>query len=152
MRYLIIFKILLITYTHFIYGDEIMKEKKTDSCITEYSFILGVSNVEGIGVFATHDIPKGTKVIFITNKKLKIKDIPKPFLKYVVYINDEECLGPNQFDRMGVLWYINHSDDPNVIELDGFIVAARDIKEGEEILFDYNQLDEPEQFKEAYFK
>ena len=151
MRYFIVFGILLIACTNLAYGMDQMCEKRTDNCTTEFSFILGVSNVAGVGVFATHDIPKGTKVFFIPKKKCKIKDIPKQFLMYVVYVNDEECFCPTQFDRIDVLWYINHSYDPNVIESDDIIIAARDIKAGEEILFDYNQLNEPEHLKEPYY-
>jgi len=53
---------------------------------------------------------------------------------------------------MGIGWYINHSSDPNIGKnTDGFI-TVRAIKAGYEILLDYNELNEPENLKEAYYK
>ena len=34
----------------------------------------------------------------------------------------------------------------------GICIAARDIKKGEEILMNYNDMDEPEETKEGYYK
>ncbi len=149
MRFIIC--VLLIFCGNLTYGMNSMSKNQTGECISEYSFILGVSKVAGIGVFATHDIPKGTMIFFIEQKVSKIKDVPEKFLPYVVYLNDEECLRPMRFDRMSVLWYINHSNNPNAIDLVDTIIAAKDIKAGEEILVDYNQLNEPDSFKEPYY-
>lgn len=122
---------------------------------TEFSFILGVSQACGIGVFATHDIPKGTLVFSGSHspRKIKTKDVPKDFLKYCIFLNDEECLIPERFDRMEIGWYLNHSDSPNISRtLEKRMITIRDIKAGEEILCDYNELDEPEHLKEDYYK
>ncbi len=122
---------------------------------TEFSFILGPSPISGIGVFTTHDIPKGTKVFSGTHtpRKMNTKDIPDEFLKYCVFLNDEECVGPERFDRMEIGWYLNHSDNPNVsITPKKRMVAICDIKAGEEIVLDYNDLNEPEHLKEAYYE
>lgn len=122
--------------------------------LTEFSFILAPSHLGGIGVFATHDIDKGTPLIpgrftkVVRNKK----EIPPDFLKYCIFINDEECWCPERFDRMEIGWYINHSDDPNIGKKNDVVYVLRDIKKGEEILIDYNELDEPEHLKEAYYK
>ena len=142
---------------------------------TEFSFVLKPSLLGGIGVFATHDIPSGT-VLF--NQKidhavrvLKIKEVPTDLIKYCVYISDEECLCPERFDRMEIGWYLNHSDAPNVAKKDitkndvvkdiqdfynnrkkHILYAIKDIKAGDEVLIDYNELNEPEHLKEDYFK
>ncbi len=123
---------------------------------TEFSFVLGISSIEGggIGVFATHDLKAGTPVFLhaLTHHVMNIKEVPTPFLKYVVYINDAECQMPEQCDRMEISWYLNHSFDPNLIIENSFCITKKDIQAGEEILIDYNTLGEPEHLKEDYFK
>lgn len=122
---------------------------------TEFSFILGLSNINGIGVFATHDIPKGTRVFSEKRppRKMKTKDIPDEFLKYCTFMNDEQCIGPKRFDRMEIVYYVNHSHNPNIsLTTERKVVTIRDITAGEEILFNYNELNEPEHLKEAYYE
>lgn len=125
-----------------------------DNACTEFSFILKPSNVSGIGVFATHDISVGTKFFRgeNTNKKCSLKDVPPAFRKYVEYISEDECMCPERFDRMGMPWYMNHSDNPNTRIIEGRWTAIRDIKADEEILIDYNDLEEPESMKEGFYK
>ena len=122
---------------------------------TEFTFTLKPSNIAGLGVFAAHDIPKGMRLFSgITSRRRMItKNIPQEFIKYCIFINDEECFCPERFDRMEIGWYINHSDKPNIAKAEeNYGVALVNIKAGEEILIDYNSLDEPEHLKEAYYK
>ena len=134
---------------------------------SEFSFMLQPSPLGGVGVFATHDIPAGT-LLFNQNfelRTMKVIDVPAALLKYCIYISDEECLCPERFDRMEIGWYINHSSTPNIARKNRVsnaeavknikertVHAVRDIKAGEEILIDYNSLDEPEHMKEDYYK
>lgn len=84
---------------------------------------------------------------------MKSANVPEAFKKYCIYLNDEECLCPERFDRMEIRWYINHSHQPNIQKhSDKNIVTLRDIKQGEEILIDYNYLNEPEHLKEDFYK
>ncbi|MBI5447896.1 MAG: SET domain-containing protein [Gammaproteobacteria bacterium] len=122
---------------------------------TEFTFILQPSPLGGVGVFAAHDIPNGMQLFsgIFKPRKMKISDIPDTFRKYVIYLNDAECLCPERFDRMEIGWYLNHSPHPNIIKKDhGLVYAVHDIKKGEEILIDYNHLNEPECMKEDYYK
>lgn len=136
---------------------------------SELSFILKPSPISGVGVFATHDIAKGTLLVNQghNTRILKIKDVPAEFLSYCAYINNEECVGPERFDRMEIGWFINHSDTPNIASnksvLRNFDIrsgkvpafsfyALKDIKAGDEILIDYNELNEPENLKEDFYK
>ncbi|HSX03587.1 MAG TPA: SET domain-containing protein [Rhabdochlamydiaceae bacterium] len=122
---------------------------------SEYSVILQPAPTGGVGIFATHDMPEGMRVFTgkFSPKRAKTKEIPAAFLKYCVFIDDEECYCPERFDCMEIGWYINHSFDPNLIKIaEGHWVAARDIKAGEELLMDYNQLNEPENLKEPYYR
>lgn len=130
---------------------------------SEFSFILQPSPLGGVGVFAAHDIPDGTHLFksrFIT-RTMKVKDVPPLLLKYCIYISDEECICPERFDRMEIGWYLNHSSKPNVAKKTAAsssdsksrnIYAIQDIKAGDEILIDYNCLNEPEHLKEDYYK
>lgn len=134
---------------------------------SEFSFMLKPSPLGGVGVFATHDIPAGTHV-FNPNfeiRTMKVKDVPAALLQYCIYINDDECLCPERFDRMEIGWYINHSSSPNIARKGAIsnaeavrnikariFHAIQDIKSGDEILIDYNCLDEPEHLKEDYYR
>lgn len=142
---------------------------------SEFSFVLKPSPLGGVGVFATHDIPTGTLLfnqeINHTIRMLKIKDVPLEALKFCIFVNDEECLCPERFDRLEIGWYINHSDAPNVAQLHRTkfdvvksvedlyrnrekyrFYAIKDIKEGDEIVINYNELNEPEHLKEEFYK
>ncbi len=133
---------------------------------SEFSFVLKPSPLGGVGIFAVHDIAAGTLVFNATYhvRILKIKDVPGEFLKYCIYINDEECLAPERFDCMGIGWYTNHSDTPNIAKRgaikdengnydpDSQVYAIKDIKAGDEILIDYNSFDEPEHLKDNCFR
>lgn len=120
----------------------------------EFLVILKPSPIDGIGIFATTFIKKGRIVLpRIKTRRAKIIDIPSAFLKYCVFLNNEECSCPNSFIHMEIGWYMNHSDKPNVMRKeDRNIYAIEDIKEGDEILIDYNQFEEPEHLKDEYFK
>lgn len=134
---------------------------------SEFSFMIKPSPLGGVGVFATHDIPKGT-VLFDQNfqiRTMKIKDVPSSLIQYCIYISEDECLCPTRFDRMEIGWYINHSSTPNIARSstssnsdraknikESIIHTIQDIKAGEEILIDYNCYDEPESLKEDYYK
>lgn len=122
---------------------------------TEYSLVLKPSPIAGIGVFATTDIPAGMRIFSgnISARTMKITEIPPDFLKYCIFLNDEECLCPERFDRMEIGWFINHADEPNLEKkAEDHIVSLREIKAGEEILINYNQLNEPEHLKEEYYR
>lgn len=134
---------------------------------TEFSFMLKPSPIAGIGVFATHDIPKGTHIFKSTFnlRKIKIQEVPEALRFYCILLNDQECLAPERFDRMEIGWFINHSFDPNIVRMNKIdpndienslkvraLYALKDIKAGDEITINYNNLQEPEHLKEAYYK
>ena len=138
---------------------------------TEFSLILKPSPIGGIGVFATHDIPAGTLICTreFNVRTMKTREIPADFLKFCIHINDKECLAPERFDRMEMGWLFNHSSTPNIINhtterkttivngekvqsIYGPFITTKDIKAGDEILYDYNRLDEPEHLKEEFYK
>ncbi|MEN9547879.1 MAG: hypothetical protein RIR12_470 [Bacteroidota bacterium] len=115
--------------------------------------MLKPSPLHGIGVFAIRDIPKGCRTMFSTGVgkwiKLPIKEVealPAHSINlietYCLY--DEECyfVPDYGFKLMDVVLYLNHSAVPNIISInDGEqFEALRDIKEGEELLINYESI------------
>ncbi len=128
--------------------------------INEFSFVLKPSN-HGIGVFAVHDIKKDMpmRVFGETNPRrfLKKKDVPEEFRSFCVDRGDM-LICPPDFGYMPLGWYLNHSQYPNTEPRGGYFedgyhfFAKRDILAGEEIFINYNDLEEPNEAKEEYYK
>ena len=125
---------------------------------SEFSFVLKPTNY-GIGVFATHDIKKDTHLrLFGDNETIDLRSIsrkkdavPEKFREYCMDRGDK-LICPEDFGRMHVRWYLNHSKEPNAYRDSDFKwYAKRDIHEGEEITINYNSLEEPEDAKEEYY-
>lgn len=117
--------------------------------------MLKPSPIEGIGVFAIADIPKGCRTMFskpdaddewITITKKEIESLPAPaqFLvgNYCLYDEENYFVPAQGFKKMDLALFINHADTPNIISLnDGdYFEAIRDIKAGEELLVDYGEI------------
>jgi|SRR3989344_2728807 len=122
----------------------------------EFSFILKPSQ-HGIGVFAAQDIKKGTFLrLFATDEHpeesriLNKKDVPELFRSYCIDKGDKLAC-PEDFGWMKIGWYLNHSKTPNAKYENWECFATRDILAGEEILIDYNTLEEPKEAKEDYY-
>ncbi len=110
---------------------------------------LGASSIQGVGVIAIRDIPKGTKITDLTlqdmidgkrfpyliidiKRELPLikKEIRDLILDRIILQSDHEaiiCISPNHEQILQT--YMNHSENPN---WDGS-VTTRDIKAGEEI-------------------
>lgn len=125
----------------------------------EFSFLLKPSQ-HGIGVFAVHDINKGTHLrLFGSEDTLSLRSlardkesVPKIFQQYCMSRGDK-LICPKDFTTIPVGWYLNHSNSANTFRDDDYKwYASRDIKEGEEILINYNLLEEPEEAQEDYYK
>jgi SET domain-containing protein len=117
--------------------------------------MLKPSPIEGIGVFAITDIPKGCRTMFgkpdaadewITITKKEIESLPAPiqFLtgNYCLYDEEHYFVPAQGFKKMDLALFINHADTPNIISVnDGdYFEAIRDIKAGEELLVDYGEI------------
>ena len=117
--------------------------------------MLKPSAIEGVGVFAVRDIPKGCRDMFgkpdaaedwLTIEKKEIEALP-PHAQFLVgnycLFDEENYYVPAQgFKKMDVSLFINHADAPNIISINGgdFFEAIRDIKAGEELLIDYGEI------------
>jgi SET domain-containing protein len=113
------------------------------------------SPIEGIGVFALRDIPKGCRDMFgkpndaeewITVSKNEIETLPAhaQFLvgNYCLYDEANYFIPAQGFKKMDISLFLNHSDEPNIISVnDGdYFETTRDIKEGEELVIDYGEI------------
>ena len=102
---------------------------------------LAPSPIDGIGVFALRDIPKGQKMYCVSSRcRLRYDPIDDllPEIKALIlqrwpYARTQGYLSPN--DDANLLSFMNHSKEPNYNpETD---TALRDIPAGSEILEDY---------------
>jgi len=103
------------------------------------------SPIHGIGVFAKHDIPKGTRVIaYLGERETKAQFIEDArtqgrALTYVLNVDETHAIdgavGGNEAR------FVNHSCAPNceIYVFDGvpYLYAMMDITEGTELTFDY---------------
>jgi len=120
------------------------------------SFKLRPSSIKGagVGVFALHDInpnvwlalkPKGK--VGVNRKK---EDIPEELLDHCIEDSDGSYICPPEFNHMHIVWYLNHSDDPNAeMRNDGYY-SLKAINKDDEILIDYNAFHEPSVEKIQY--
>ena len=113
------------------------------------------SPIEGIGVFALQDIPKGCRSMFskaneqeqwISVTRTEVEKLPahaKALIENYCLYDDENYFVPNYgFKKMDLVNFLNHSDTPNVISInDGeFFEAIRNIKQGEDLFIDYGEI------------
>lgn len=106
------------------------------------------SEIQGVGLFAAEDIPKGTIVwkfdtmdqVYTADEVEKMSDLHKEFFfTYCFMYNGKYifCVDNARF--------FNHSEDPNCMsegnsnEKLGYTVAKRDIKKDEELTDNYNE-------------
>ncbi len=115
---------------------------------------LGVSKIHGIGVIAIREIPKNTPLFEFDNTEIvwvnsdQLADLP-PKIKllyedFCVLKETSSLYGcPKNFNQLTMAWYLNHSDNPNVVidEVYNFHTKSY-IQEGEELTVDYNTFSE----------
>lgn len=134
--------------------EELLQELSANTWV-----MLKPSPVEGIGVFAIRDIPKGCRSLFgepdkadewISIPKREIDALPAHarFLvgNYCLYDEENYFVPAQGFKKMDVSLFLNHSHEPNIVSIsDGdFFEATRDIQAGEELLIDYGEIVEGE--------
>lgn len=113
------------------------------------------SPIEGIGVFALQDIPKGCRSMFskatineqwIAISKMEVELLPahsKALIEnYCLYDEDNYFVPDYGFKKMDLVNFLNHSEIPNIISInDGEIFEAIcDIKKDEELFIDYGEI------------
>ena len=118
-------------------------------------YVLRRSPIQGRGAFATRTIKKGERIVEYKGERIDNKEADRRYPiprdgdhhhTFLFELDDDTCV--DAAVKGNSARFINHSCDPNCepnIE-DGriYIDALRDIRKGEELLYDYHYiLDEP---------
>jgi SET domain-containing protein len=109
--------------------------------------IVRRSAIQGQGVFATRDIAKGKRIIEYTGERISHEEAGSRYddeaverhHTFLFAVDDDLCIdGSHEGNEAR---FINHSCAPNAYALIDrrrvFIVAKKNIKDGDEILYDY---------------
>lgn len=132
------------------------KEKLLDE-LKDTWICLAESPIQGVGVFAIKDIPKGCRDMFLIGNddfievdKEELSDVPLEVMELIdrYCIFDKTETGgkywiPNYgFKIVDLVNYLNHSKRPNIVSINNgeYFEAIRDIKKGEELLIDYDEI------------
>lgn len=99
------------------------------------SVIIGDAGPKGKGVFAAAPIAPSTKVAGYYGRPRWIWDIPEELWPYTIQVDYDKYVLPR---RNGVIWYMNHSCEPNCLISGKYLVAGRAVNVGEELTFDYS--------------
>jgi SET domain-containing protein len=117
--------------------------------------MLKPSSIEGVGVFAVKDIPKGCREMFskptspdewISLSIQEVEELPihvRAIVGNYCLFDDKNYFIPRQgFKSIDLSLFLNHSDTPNLQSIhDGdYFEALRDISAGEELLIDYGTI------------
>ena len=112
---------------------------------------LQPSQIQGVGVFAIRNIPKGINPFpdsrpfswsefYLSELKTLDPEIIKMIEAFFVVEKDKNVLIPEfGLNGMDISFFVNHSENPNLSTIDeGFtFVAIRNIKKGEELSVSY---------------
>lgn len=106
--------------------------------------VVKQSKIQGLGAFAGRDYKKDEDVGEYTGEHITSEEADERYHDaehfYIFQLESGTCIDPIA-DPNNLLKYLNHSCDPNCEseERDGkiYLVALRDIEEGEELTFDY---------------
>src|SRR5216684_5142308 len=115
---------------------------------------IGQSRIHDAGLFATIDIKQGTKIIRYLGKKIPHEESDRRLAAGNVYIfglDEHYAIDGNTLKNTAR--YINHSCDPNcALQTTSraiWVVAIRDIWEGEELTHQYNYEYDPERYTDS---
>ena len=114
--------------------------------VTDRGFTtVKASSIHGKGVFAVKLIPKGIRLYAYEGLRVKRSQLPENYVKgltsmvYVMNLDDELVIDGELEGNDSR--YINHSCSPNCevyfLNNTPFIYSTREIKEGEELSYDY---------------
>jgi hypothetical protein len=110
----------------------------------EFSFVLKPSGIHGVGVFATHPIAKGSSLrLFVDVEAVREVPMDHPRADVLVrnsIIMDTHFVCADDFGRMSIGWYLNHSDHPNAGHENYEYFAKEDIAADAELTIDYETL------------
>jgi SET domain-containing protein len=95
----------------------------------------------GLGLFTTRSIKKGERIIEYFGREISKAEEYSSKSKYLFEVNSRKTIDGTQRDNFAR--YINHSCKPNcephIVRGKIFIDAIKNIKEGEELSYDYGE-------------
>jgi SET domain-containing protein len=96
-------------------------------------FLIRNSPTEGYGIFAQRDFKKGALLFCVCGNRLTDRD--KRLSHRAIQVGTNRFVEPYRFS---IVWYLNHSCEPNAhADMERFI-ARKDIRKGDEITADYS--------------
>lgn len=110
--------------------------------MTSQYIMVKKSGIHSTGVFAKKDIPEETKIIEYVGEKVTHTEADRRTNSkiFAFILNKRYCIDGDVLYNTAK--YINHSCDPNsevdIIKGHIWVIAAKDIKKGEEITYNYN--------------
>jgi len=130
-------------------------KKKCLACLKKTYCRLQPSGLDGVGVFAIRDIPKGTNVFYgspkpawlwFSKKELACLDreVKKMIDDFLPTSSQRGIYIPvNGFNGIDISFFLNHSDKPNCKNPDrsNDFIAIKKIKKGEELTSNYTTYD-----------
>lgn len=103
--------------------------------------VVGPSALHGQGTFATRCLDRGALLLVIGGHLATVQEeakLPQTMQDAGVQVATDLVLTPKSSELAGGISYVNHCCDPNAgFHGQIFLVAMRDIAQGEEITFDY---------------
>lgn len=103
--------------------------------------LLKPSAIHGVGVFTERAIGSGEKLRIWEPGDWQCVGRPSGRLKIMCNRFSDGKYRPENFIRMSLAWYMNHSKEPNCrVGVGGHIVSLRKIKRGEELTLNYKHL------------
>ena len=110
------------------------------------------SKIEGLGVFAVVDIPKGVKIVDYYGKEMSLRNFTRKYGEYKLNslntyrmkrINKILVAKEAKYKNKNLVNYINESKTPNCILKKRALYSLKDIKRNDELLLlypdDYNR-------------
>lgn len=131
-----------------------MKTRKRRPSIKNKFVIIKKSPIEGLGVFASDDIPKGTKIADYYGKEMTLKHFKQKYGEYkhnslntyrMKRINRIIVAKTEPYKSRNLTNYINESKNPNCLLKKRALYALNNIKKGEELTLLY-----PENYNRNY--
>jgi SET domain-containing protein len=115
--------------------------------MNECKVYLGVSEINGIGVFVACNLKKGEKIflddldnfIYIEKEEFDLMSESMQILirKYAIWMNDESYYVDRDLRKPELSMYLNHSTNPNLDSVT--YLPIRDIEIGEELTVNYHE-------------
>jgi SET domain-containing protein len=131
-----------------------MKTRRRIPSVKNDLVTIKKSKIEGLGVFALNDIPKGTKIADYYGKEMTLKNFKQKYGEYkhnslntyrMKRINRIIVAKIEPYKSRNLTNYINESKKPNCLLKKRALYALNNIKKGEELTLLY-----PENYNRNY--